>query len=324
MDPVWLPGAVEVHVVGESFHVAEIMAATRSVPPGARLTAVLVPQPDNPHDASAVAVHLNGYLAGHLPRQVAAAVQAALMRFIGATGGRPPACPADVFWHDIGPQVDLHLDPAPLRLPPGVFDHVPDLDQAIGAMLPRLQVPVPSTQRRDPHARDLLARAQAVRQQVEHDYDRSRDAWPRAERAFRDAAVRLEAAGDPLASDAWAGVAASVRYQKGRRDDRIAAAIEALRWNPANTDAWADLFDLASCAPHVPTLLAMYRLVPPLTRPPVLSLLISLSRGHDRLGNMTPDAGARLRAELTALAQHESDKASAAKLTRDARRHGKS
>jgi len=187
-----------------------------------------------------------------------------------------------------------------------------------------LQVPVSAARSRDPHGRDLLARAQVLRQQVDNDYDRSPEAWPRAERAFRDAAVRLEAASDPLASDAWAGVAASVRYQKGRRDDRIAAAIEALRWNPANTDAWAGLFDLASCAPHVPTLLAMYRLVPPPSRPPVLSQLISLSRGHDRLGNMTPDAGARLRTELTALAQHENDKASAAKLTRDARRHGNS
>jgi len=104
----------------------------------------------------------------------------------------------------------------------------------------------------------------------------------------------------------------------------VAAAIEALRWNPSTAGAWADLFDLASCAPHVPTLLAMYRLVPPPSRPPVLSQLIRLSRGHDRLGNMTPEAGARLSAELTALAQHENDKASAAKLTRDARRHGKS
>jgi len=64
-------------------------------------------------------------------------------------------------------QVVLHLDPAPLALPPGVFDHIPDLDQVIGAMLPRLQVPVPSTCGRDLHARDLLAQAQALRQQVD-------------------------------------------------------------------------------------------------------------------------------------------------------------
>ena len=78
---------------------------------------------------------------------------------------------------------------------------------------------------------------------------------------------------------------------------------------------------VSQLGPHVPTLMAMFRLIPLPTRPPVLSQLLSLSRGRDRLGNMTPDAGARLRAELAALARHESDKASAASLARDARRH---
>ncbi len=64
VEPAWLPGTVEVQVVGATFHVAEINAAARSAGPGARVSAVLVAEPDNPHDANAVAVYFNGYLAG--------------------------------------------------------------------------------------------------------------------------------------------------------------------------------------------------------------------------------------------------------------------
>src|SRR5260221_3374895 len=80
VEPAWLPGAVEVQVVGETFHVAEINAAARSAGTGAGVSAVLLAEQGNPHDANAVAVYLHGYRAGHLPREVAAAVHAAPSR----------------------------------------------------------------------------------------------------------------------------------------------------------------------------------------------------------------------------------------------------
>ncbi len=90
------------------------------------------------------------------------------------------------------------------------------------------------------------------------------------------AARALDAAGDPQVTDAWVGVARSVRYQKGRRDDRIKAAVKAVYGDRASTGGWAELIDAASAAPHVPTLLEVFRRVPAAARPPLLTKLISL------------------------------------------------
>jgi len=116
-------------------------------------------------------------------------------------------------------------------------------------------------------------------------------------------------------------VAKARRYQKNRRNDRIEAAATGIYWDRANTRAWAELVEAASAAPHVPTLLELFRRIPLEARPKILSQLIALSRGHDRLGNMRPTAGERLRTGLAQIAHAESDKASITKLTRDARRH---
>jgi hypothetical protein len=70
----------------------------------------------------------------------------------------------------------------------------------------------------------------------------------------------------------------------------------------------------------VPTLLELFRRIPLESRPKILSQLIALSRGHDRLGKRRP-AGEQLRAVLAQIAQADSDKASIAKPKRDARRH---
>lgn len=79
--------------------------------------------------------------------------------------------------------------------------------------------------------------------------------------------------------------------------------------------------DLACAVPHVPTLLDLFRRVPAATRPPVLSQLISLSHGHDRLGNMRPTQGERLRAGLAAIAETEGDTPTIRKLSADDRKH---
>jgi hypothetical protein len=320
-EPVWLPGNVEVQIVGETFYIAEIKAATRRVPPGSRLPAVLIAEPDNPHDENAVGVYLNGHRAGHLAREIAPAVQAALSGFVSANGGRPPACPAEVIWHDAGPQMILYLDPAPLGLPASLFDWVPDSARVIRRNLSMLDRPAAQLTGLDPAARSMLAAAEEHRAHVDADYGRGADAWPVAERAFVAAARQLQASGDPLVADAWVGVARSVRYLKRRRDDRITAACTALYWDRASKDAWAELVDAASAAPHVPTLRELFQRVPVDARPPVLTMLISLSRGHDRLGNMHPEAGQRLRESLRVMAEADGDKASITKLARDARKH---
>ena len=103
------------------------------------------------------------------------------------------------------------------------------------------------------------AAAQAQRAQADAEYGHGTVRWPQVEHAFRQVIPQLEQAHDPLLADAWAGLARSLRYQKGRRDDRIAAAATSLYWDRTNKTAWAELADLASAAPHVPTLLDLFR-----------------------------------------------------------------
>jgi hypothetical protein len=287
--------------------------------------AVLIPQPGNPQDHSAIAVFVNGFHVGYLSRQIAPAVQPALTAFTAARSGRPVACPARILWHEIDnqtvAQVILNLDPAPLGLPSEVFQPLPDLDRVIQQHLRRLDIPSPAMTGCDPDARSLLAAAEALRSQVDAEYGHGTVRWPEVERAFRQVITQLEQARDPMIADAWAGLARSVRYQKGRRDDRIAAAATALYWDRSNKTAWTELFDLASAAPHVPTLLDLFRRVPTAARPSVLTQLIGLSRGQDRLGNMHPDDGERLRDGLAAIAETESDTPTIRRLSADARKH---
>jgi hypothetical protein len=283
------------------------------------------PEPGNPHDHSSIAVFVNGFHVGYLSRQIAPAVQPALTAFTAARSGRPVACPARILWHEIDhqtvAQVILNLDPAPLGLAPEAFEQVPELDRVIQQNLRRLDTPAPAMTGCDPGARSLLAAAEALRSQVDADYGHGAVRWPEVERAFLQVIAQLEKARDPMVADAWAGLARSVRYQKGRRDDRIAAAATSLYWDRSIKTAWAELADLAAAAPHVPTLLDLFRRVPTAARPPVLTQLISLSRGQDRLGKMHPDDGERLRAGLAAIAETESDTPTIRKLSADAHKH---
>lgn len=98
-----LPGEVDVQVAGESFHSDAILAALSSTD---SLTAVLVPEPDSPHE-HAVAVYLQGRHVGYLPHGVGGKVQPALLEFSRAQDGRPVSCPAVVHTHEVGHQVVL-------------------------------------------------------------------------------------------------------------------------------------------------------------------------------------------------------------------------
>jgi len=312
----WLPGSTEVPVVGETFRADAIRAVAKRLQPADEVRAWLVPEPHNPHDRHAVAVHLEGVHAGYLPRQVAAAVQPVLLASSARHNGQLVACPARVHcWH-LGPQVVLFLDTGKLGLTREAFEYVPEIDQVIMGMLPRLDNPPPVMTGRDQAGRELLTLAEARLVETDHDFDRPAGAWQRVENHFLQAATRLQTSHDPLAAAAWAGVARARRYQKGRRDDRIGACITALYLDRANNSAWAELIDLASSAPHVPTLLELFRRMPVSARPKPLSQLIALSRGRDRLGNMHPEAGERLRAGLTGIAQADVDKPSMTKLRR--------
>jgi hypothetical protein len=213
---VWLPGRVEVQVVGETYHADAIRKAEQST--GREPIAKLIPQPDNPHDRNAVAVYVNDFHVGYLSRQIVPEVQRALIAFAAANSGRHVSCPARILWHDVGGQVVaevvLLLDPAPLGLPASVFDHAPELDQVIQRQLSVLDQPAPALTGTNATARERLATAEGQRDAVEADYGRAPGAWLAVEKAFLEAARLLEKSRDPRVSAAWAGVAGARRYQK--------------------------------------------------------------------------------------------------------------
>lgn len=312
---VWLPGRVEVQVAGESFHEDAIAAVDESRPPGSLLDAVLVPEPDNPHDSNAVAVYINSEHVGFLPRETAQRVQAAIIEFSKTHGGRLVSCPAEIRWHDIGPQVLLLLDPTPLGLPSKAFETIPGMAATIMCLLARLDEPPPIINGCEQSARMELEKKDQERQEIDADYSRDPDDLPRVEHALRRVAKRLAKASDPCASAAWLSVARATRYQGGRRDDTLSALIEALYWDRGDADAWSELVDFASAAPHVPMLLALFARMPPESRAAVLSQLLCISEGRDRLGRMPAAAGDRLRDGLLDIAESEGDRATIAALT---------
>jgi hypothetical protein len=277
---------------------------------------LLVPDPSNVHDPFAVKVIILDRHVGWLSRQITPLIQPALTAFSASHEGRLVCCPARFTGNPHSVRILLFLDLAALGIDPADVDDVPDLDQVILNLLPRLSEPVPAMTGCDDEARQALATAELDRAATDENYDRSPEDWPRVEQAFRDAAVRLEAARDPLVSDAWLGVARATRYQRGKRDDMLRAAIEALYWNIGNTGAWHELIGRASAAPHVPTLISLFARVPRDVRPPVLRQLIAVSRGQDQLGNMSEQAGQQLRDGLLAQARSQGDEATVKRLNR--------
>ncbi len=112
-----------------------------------------------------------------------------------------------------------------------------------------------------------------------------------------------------------AGYSPGYSVSEGRRDDTLAAIVQALYFRRDNAEAWSELIDLASAAPHVPTLLALFARVPMQVRGGVLAQLLSISHGRDRMGNLGGAGGERLRAGLLELAESQGDTHTVAALT---------
>lgn len=85
-------GDDDLEVVGESRYQQALWAACGGSPGDRvrhRIVAVLVPEPDNPHDGNAVAVWVDGAVVGYLPREVAA-------RYVAGLRDRMTRCGAHV------------------------------------------------------------------------------------------------------------------------------------------------------------------------------------------------------------------------------------
>ncbi|MGO9078374.1 MAG: hypothetical protein ACLQDY_04960 [Streptosporangiaceae bacterium] len=314
-------GTTTVEVAGATFHADAIRAAQSGTLPDSLLDAVLVPETDNTADPHAVAVYVNREHVGYLPevalyvnreqgdyllKVIAAPIQQALLEF---NAGRAFPCWAKIDTREIAPQVVLYLDPAPPAMVPGEYKIIPGLAASIWRLLPRLDEPAPPLTGLDRQARIALGEAESARAETEANYNRAPGDWPRVERAFMEAATRLEEAQDPQVAAAWLGVARCTRYQKDRRCRTVTAFVESLHWDRTDPDAWCDLIDYAAAAPHIPTLLELFARIPVTTRPKPVRQLLSASRGQDRLGKVSPDQGACLRKEMLSLAVGQGDTA---------------
>jgi hypothetical protein len=84
------PGDEDLEVVGESYYqdaLWTICGGTIGDRVRCDITAVLVPEPDNPYDANAVAVHIDGQLVGHLGRDDAVRYGRGLHALMAVCGG---------------------------------------------------------------------------------------------------------------------------------------------------------------------------------------------------------------------------------------------
>jgi hypothetical protein len=314
--PILLSGPAELRVVGVTFRPQAVAQARRAAGANGVTEAWLVPDPANEHDPFAVKVIIAGQHVGWLSRHISPVMQPALTGFSAANGNRAVSCMARFADGALGMRITLHLDLASLGINPSDMDDLPEVDQVILNLLSRLDTPIPPLTGCDEAARRALSAAEADRAAVDENRGRSPGDWPRVERAFRTAAARLEAASDPMVSDAWLGVALSTRWQRGRGEEMLTAAVEALRWNIANAGAWHELIARAAAAPHVRTLVSLFARVPREVRRPVVSQLLAISRGHDRMGRMGETAGQELRQELHALARSQNDEVTARRLAK--------
>jgi hypothetical protein len=119
---VLLEGQVRVEAVGESFYQPTLLAvcgARRGEAVGHECTALLVLEPENPHDPNAVRIEVEGHLVGHLSRADALAYRATLQA--AAAAGRAVACPAWIAGRGTGGET-VNL---------GIFLHLPSPGAAL-------------------------------------------------------------------------------------------------------------------------------------------------------------------------------------------------
>ena len=94
-----LNGSEDLQVVGESFHQDNLWRVVGEHPDEyvrCPVTAVLVPEYDNPHDPNAIAVHIMGLAVGHLPRELASLYRKGLVA-LQDKSGMPVALSGNIF-----------------------------------------------------------------------------------------------------------------------------------------------------------------------------------------------------------------------------------
>lgn len=301
--PAWLPGKTRVEVVGESYH-SQALSLVRGM---ASPSAVLVPSPPFADYPDSVAVYVETHLVGYLPKVIGRMVHPRLLGFAQAHGGRLPACPALIE----GESVVLSLDVTLLGLPPETFGSFTDV---VETLMRRLDQPPPHLTGHDPAARAALEAAEDTREEIDADWGRDPQAWPRLEQTVCGILDDLVRARDPWTGRAWLTLARTRRYQKGRRDDTLRAYIEAMFHDRDDTEAAGEFLEYLTIGATVPMFVAIYRRLRSTVRAALMPTLLSVSYAEDRHGRLDAEQGAALRAALAEIG----DPATVAALEADA------
>jgi stress response protein SCP2 len=156
----------------------------------------------------------------------------------------------------------------------------------------------------------LLEAADASHSIAEQEFDRSLETREALEHAYLAAAQALDGEQHPRRAYAWLGLATVRRYQKGRRDDALAAYDEALTAAPEDIKVWDAYLDYITYAVSAAALLAIVERMPAPIRSQKLPHVIAVGQGADRWGTMSLDDQRRFTEDLPALLEALDDRPS--------------
>ncbi len=141
----------------------------------------------------------------------------------------------------------------------------------------------------DPQA--LLSKAQRAHQRAEESMDREPATRARLENLYLQAASACRATRHSAEADAWLGLADVRRYQKGRREDTLAAFNAALAAAPDRDDVWDEYLNYVTYGISAQFLLDITAAMPPRIRAARIGMLLSVAEQHDRWGTMPVEEG---------------------------------
>ena len=156
----------------------------------------------------------------------------------------------------------------------------------------------------------LLEAADLAYSKAEQEFDRSLETRETLEHAYLAATQALDAEQHPQRARAWLGLATIRRYQKGRRDDALAAYDEALAAAPEDIEVWDAYLDYITYAVSAAALLAIVERMPAPIRAQKLPHVIAVGQGADRWGTMSSDDQRRFTETLPALLEALDDRPS--------------
>jgi stress response protein SCP2 len=152
---------------------------------------------------------------------------------------------------------------------------------------------------------------------AEREFDRSPETRADLEQMYLLAAHAVQEENHPDLGVAWLGLATLRRYQKGRREDALAAFDAALAAAPNSLDVWDAYLDYITYAVSAAALIGIVERMPASIRAQMLWRIVSVGRGTDRWGTMSSQDQKYFVAELPGVLERLGDQPSLGTLLSD-------